>query len=90
MKNDVDNEIKSNLERQFGRLFEDQPAPEHLKKRLFSRVDGLRLLTDLVDLFTTKFWQTKSQFLQIFDEKDPEKPDDLPSDQQIGVDTSGS
>lgn len=80
--NNTDNEVKSNLKQQFRELFQDEPAPERLKHRVFGSLNRLSLLADLFDLFTAKLWQTKSQFLQIFEEKDHRKADQLPSEEE--------
>lgn len=60
------NPIRANLEKQFQQLAKNmEKAPENVKNDVFSTLDTLNLIADIADLFTVKFTQTESAFLDI-------------------------
>lgn len=68
--NNEDNDIRSNLEEQFKKLFSEDAAPEEIKEEVFNTIDSLTFLGDLADLFTAKFGQTESELLDLLQEPD--------------------
>ena len=74
MSKNEDNKIRENLEEKFKQLLPDDDAPEELKEEIFNTIDTLHFLGDLADLFTAKFSQTETQFLDLI-QNDDEAPD---------------
>lgn len=68
------NKIRQNLEAQFKSLLPNDNAPQELKEEVFNTIDTLSLIGDIVDLFTTKFSDTETAFLQMIQE--PESDDE--------------
>lgn len=60
---------QKHLEEQFGQMRSSEPVPEQLKEEVFNSLDTILLVADVVDLFTVKFTQTESEFLDLFQEE---------------------
>lgn len=70
-------EMELHIEQLFEQMLPKEDAPEAIKKEVFQTLDTLNLMGDVLDLFTTKFTQTESEFLDILtDEEIP--PSDAP------------
>ena len=64
MDNGEEQELRSVLAEKFSQLKEtDGEAPKELKEEVFSTLNSLIMVGDLVDLFTVKFAQTELSFL---------------------------
>lgn len=48
------------LEHAFRQMVPSQEVPTDLKKEVFSTIDAVSLVADILDLFTLKFMQTES------------------------------
>jgi len=64
--------IQKHLEEQFGQMRPEAPIPEELKEEVFNSLDTLHLVADIIDLFTVKFTQSESEFLDLFQEESKE------------------
>ncbi len=66
-----DSRLKTVLEQKFFEMNQDQElAPADLKQEVFSTLNSLIMVGDLVDLFTVKFAQTELTFLDPSIEED--------------------
>ncbi|HHM21376.1 MAG TPA: hypothetical protein ENJ20_05070 [Bacteroidetes bacterium] len=54
--------LKKHLERQFRRFRPPGEVPGDLKKNVFDRLETLRLLSDIFELFTVKFTEVETNF----------------------------
>jgi hypothetical protein len=70
MKNN-ENTIRENLENNFNKLLPDDDAPKELKEEVFGTIETLNFLGDLADLFTVKFSQAETLFLDILHDDTP-------------------
>lgn len=64
-KSEVKTELQLHLETMFQEMLPTNDAPEDIKKDVFNTIDTLNLVGDFVDLFTTKFTQTETEFLDL-------------------------
>lgn len=56
-------------------MFESAEAPESLKNEVFDSLASLRLLGNVMDLFSEKLILTQSNFLSNFSDEDNDNPD---------------
>lgn len=61
--------IQQHLEEQFGQMRPTAAVPKQLKEEVFNTLDTLHLVADMIDLFTVKFAQTESEFLDLFQQQ---------------------
>lgn len=58
------------IEQLFKNMLPREDAPEAVKKEVFQTLDTLNLVGDVFDLFTAKFTQSESEFLDLLAEED--------------------
>lgn len=64
-KSEVKTELQLHLEDMFQQMLPTDDAPDAIKNDVFNTIDTLNLVGDFVDLFTAKFTQTETEFLDL-------------------------
>ena len=57
--------LRQHLTSQFKAVKKDAAMPENLKNEVFNTLDTIQLMADVADLFTVKFTQSESQFIDL-------------------------
>ena len=62
-QNNAHRTADEHLEASFRQMQPKEPAPEQLKREVFSTLDSIQLVADVLDVFTIKFMKTEVDFI---------------------------
>lgn len=69
-KREEKSETQLHIEQLFQQMLPTEDAPPAVKEEVFNTLDSLHLLGDVMDLFTAKFTQTETEFLDLLSDGD--------------------
>lgn len=71
-KREEKSDTQLHIEQLFQKMLPAEDAPVEVKEEVFNTLDTLNLVGDFVDLFTAKFTQAETEFLDLLSDEDSE------------------
>ena len=83
----MDNKIRDNLEKQFGKLTDQETAPDRLKEEVFQTLDTVNMVGDIASLFTSTFVRTGAELIDVIqdDNQIEDELDKLAKEDDINI-----